>query len=699
MKNKLVSLLNELNHGLIERQEAVKLSLLAALAGEHMLLVGPPGTGKSMIARRIAACFDDNDAGGGDSYFEYLLTKFSTPEEIFGPLSISELKSDRFKRNTTGYLPTVKIAFLDEIFKASSSILNSLLTILNERIYHNGTERQKVPLQSLIAASNELPSGQDELHALYDRFLVRCFVDYVSTDSLPRFFESDSSAPLATHLAEPELKRIREAASAVTLPPLVQEVIQEVWAQHKEMFKEDRREQLSDRRLRKIIHLLRVAAATNGRGEVDLSDLLLLKNCLWNHPDNSAKVRDFIFDSLKRHSHSIPVVEGAIPASGLGELQQIPAQPPRSVIKGYSGSGTAQDPILIGTVGELMGLTRAEVGLKGYHFRQTADIDCSELSSWEPIAFCGNYCGSGYCISNICAADPSILRGGVLGSFCSGITREEDCGAVFGALESGSKISNLKLLNCCLAVGADGAHIESCHSNKRIIFGAAQDSQFSGCITGDSLIGGSAVGCIMSRCQTESFLIKGERAEGCIISDCRVVLNYFGRADEWRAGVVKYLAASSVVERCLVTGKCSYSGSGYFYFSGIAIECVDSRILSSALGPFEKSSSDVKVESRIAKAGAAALENNVAIDSVAANGYVTPDGRNGRSVPFAAFNQYFFEHTLGWDFSKVWRWDQQTNSPTLRDIGVDAAQSLAAPPTKGGSVDLLSQQLRANIWC
>jgi MoxR-like ATPase len=264
MKQKIQTLLNQLNHGLVERKDILKTGLLTVLAKENIVLIGPPGTGKSLIARRIAESFahsgniqleskegknQNSPQTQSSAYFEYLLTKFSTPEEIFGPLSITELKADRFKRNTAGYLPTVNIAFLDEIFKASSSILNALLTILNERVYHNGAEVQKVPLQALIAASNELPTDQEELSALYDRFLVRSFVDYVSHDNLHQLFDHTPENPATAKLTATDLDQIAEASNTVTIPQEIKNAIQTIWIKHKETFKEDRRESLSDRRL------------------------------------------------------------------------------------------------------------------------------------------------------------------------------------------------------------------------------------------------------------------------------------------------------------------------------------------------------------------------------------------------------------------------------------------------------------------
>jgi MoxR-like ATPase len=429
IKDKIISLLIQLNHGLVDRDATLKSTLLSILAGENILLIGPPGTAKSLIARRITQSFTHEPQASTIPYFEYLLTKFSTPEEIFGPLSISELKQDRFKRNTAGYLPSVKIAFLDEIFKASSSILNALLTIMNERVYHNGTNAVKVPLRALIAASNELPTGQEELNALYDRFLVRSFVDYVGEGKLQYLFELNEDKDIEGPLTHDDLKQLDDSISSIKIPDNIKQAVQDIWHEHKEAFKEDRREQLSDRRLIKVIKLLRVSAATNDRKEVDLSDVLLLKDCLWNHPDNAEKIREIIRSTLSKYNQRVKIdSEDSEPEhSKADDLLTPPSS--INVINGYRGSGTEHDPILIRTDTELEGIRRPEIGQQGYFFKQTNNIQSSPVTASHAIYFIGHYDGNNFSIYG-----------------------PDNKNVLFGYVKSRSSINNLHLvglsLNC-----------------------------------------------------------------------------------------------------------------------------------------------------------------------------------------------------------------------------------------------------------
>src|SRR5438067_273333 len=166
----------------VGRDEVVDLIALALVAGEHLFLHGPPGTAKSALIRHFARAVRGR-------YFEYMLTRFSEPNEIFGPIDIAQLREGRVATVTTGMLPEAEFVFLDELFNANSAILNNLLTVLNERLYRRGAETHQLPLLSLFSASNHLPD-EDALRALFDRFLLRCHVANLKREEMPRLLHA-----------------------------------------------------------------------------------------------------------------------------------------------------------------------------------------------------------------------------------------------------------------------------------------------------------------------------------------------------------------------------------------------------------------------------------------------------------------------------------------------------------------------------
>ncbi|MBF9003059.1 ATPase RavA domain-containing protein [Vibrio nitrifigilis] len=291
--NKLAKALCE---GVYERESTIKLCLLAALSGESVFLLGPPGIAKSLIAKRLIQAFSNS------SYFEYLMTRFSTPEEVFGPLSIQELKDNgRYVRLTDGYLPSAQVVFLDEIWKAGPAILNTLLTVVNEKTFKNGSDVEKVPMRLLISASNELPEEDSGLDALYDRMLVRVFVNRIQDKQnfksmLTVGTTQEAQVPAELAISDDEYFTWQQELQNLAISDDVFDKLYRLKTALETQ--EERLPELyvSDRRWKKAVKLLKASAYFNGRDEINPLDLLLLEHCLWSSPDS----REIVQNTLQK---------------------------------------------------------------------------------------------------------------------------------------------------------------------------------------------------------------------------------------------------------------------------------------------------------------------------------------------------------------------------------------------------------------
>ena len=302
-------LLRDMNRGIYEKETEISLSLLAALAGESVILLGPPGVAKSMVARQLKCAFR------GARNFEYLMSRFSTPDEIFGPVSIQKLKtSDTYERAVDGYLPTADVAFLDEIWKAGHAIQNTLLTVINEKLFRNGIREIELPLKLLVAASNELPAKGEGLEALWDRFVIRIesrpirqeknfreMLLEVKSEAGGQGQEAEESAQSNAITAE----EYAEWSKGIDRIGVKEEVLNAISAIRKALravnvdeAAERRNIYVSDRRWKNIMRLLRTSAFMQDRAEVAVCDLLPIYHCLWQEPEERDAIRALVIKAL-----------------------------------------------------------------------------------------------------------------------------------------------------------------------------------------------------------------------------------------------------------------------------------------------------------------------------------------------------------------------------------------------------------------
>ena len=274
--DKLNIVLKHIKETFVGKNEIIDLLGIGLLARENAFLLGPPGTAKSALIRALSNGIEDGNN------FEYLLTRFTEPNEIFGPFDIRKLKEGELITNTEGMMPEASMVFLDEIFNANSAILNSLLMALNEKIFRRGKETKKLPALMFVGASNVLPEDE-ALNALLDRFLIRIKCDYVEPDLLQEVLlagwklEGTIAKEVPTISAD-EIRELQQLCRKVNLNPIRNEYVDIIHSLRNTGIK------VSDRRAVKLQNLIAASALMCGRTEAILSDLWVLK-FIWDNEE------------------------------------------------------------------------------------------------------------------------------------------------------------------------------------------------------------------------------------------------------------------------------------------------------------------------------------------------------------------------------------------------------------------------------
>lgn len=293
---KLNQVLLFIKNTFVGKDEIIDLLGVALIANENAFLLGPPGTAKSAIIRSLSKCIK------GGKNFEYLLTRFTEPNEIFGPFDIRQLKEGELITNTKGMLPEASMVFLDEIFNANSAILNSLLMALNEKIFRRGRQTIKLPALMFVGASNQLPEDE-ALNALLDRFLLRIQCDYVAPDMLDAVLTAGWKLENQTTLDRPfiepeEIQALQIKARSVDLNPIRTKFVQLIHHLRNAGIK------VSDRRAVKLQNLLAASALISGRTEAILSDLWVVKY-IWDAEEQIEVLAGIVDTVIDAEAHPL----------------------------------------------------------------------------------------------------------------------------------------------------------------------------------------------------------------------------------------------------------------------------------------------------------------------------------------------------------------------------------------------------------
>ncbi|WP_144283590.1 AAA family ATPase [Chryseobacterium echinoideorum] len=291
---KLNKVLAFVKNTFVGKNDVVDLLGICLLARENAFLYGPPGTAKSAIVRTLSKTVKDG------KNFEYLLTRFTEPNEIFGPFDIRKLKEGELSTNTEGMMPEASMVFLDEIFNANSAILNSLLMALNEKIFKRGKETKHLPALMFVGASNVLPEDE-ALNALFDRFLIRINVDYVHPDLLHqvllagRKLENDSETETPEILSH-EIKELQQLCKTIDLRPIYEIYLNTILSLRNTGIA------ISDRRAVKLQNLIAASALICGRNEAIISDLWVLKH-IWDTEEQIEILEGIINRTIEKDDH------------------------------------------------------------------------------------------------------------------------------------------------------------------------------------------------------------------------------------------------------------------------------------------------------------------------------------------------------------------------------------------------------------